>query len=175
LPQVEWESVLGDGRVVERHEPVIVGFLCTWCSYRAADLVGIARVPYSPNMRAIRVMCSSRVAPEMVLKAFAEGADGVLVVGCHPGGCHYVDGNIKTLRRMVLLRRALGQMGLEEDRLQVVWAAASEGHVVASAVDSMTEQLRGLGPLGWNPDVQAEAGEVVASGVQADGAGGGGP
>lgn len=103
-------------------EPVIVGFLCNWCSYRAADLVGVSRMHYAPNMRAIRVMCSSRVAPELILKALAAGADGVMVVGCHPGGCHYVDGNIKALRRTTLLKQTLVQLGVETERVQVVWS-----------------------------------------------------
>lgn len=134
-------------------DPVIVGFLCSWCAYRAADAAGAARIGLAPNMRPIRVMCSGRVDPEMVLKAFHEGADGVLIVGCHPGACHYVDGNLKALRRTALLRRLLPQLGLEKERLQLVWAAASEGAVLAAAVDRMTDQLRTLGPLRWPESV----------------------
>jgi F420-non-reducing hydrogenase iron-sulfur subunit len=131
-------------------DPVIVGFLCNWCSYRAADLVGMARRSYSPNMVSVRTMCTSRVDPEFVLKAFREGADGVLIFGCHPGECHYVDGNIKTLRRMVLLRQMLEQFGIEKERVEVVWAAASEGNLVAEGVDRMTRVLTALGPLSRN-------------------------
>ncbi len=132
-------------------EPVIVGFLCNWCSYRAADLAGTARLKYAPNMRAIRVMCSGRVDPQFVLKAFREGADGVMIAGCHPGACHYVEGNIKALKRFVLLRSLLQQWGIEKERLQIVWASASEGTILAEAVNRMTEEIRALGPLQWQP------------------------
>jgi len=131
-------------------EPVIIGFLCNWCSYRAADLAGTARLHYAPNMRPIRVMCSGRVEPDMVLKALREGADGVLIAGCHPGECHYTEGNLKALRRYTLLKRMLSQFGIEEERVQLVWASASEGNLLAEAVNRMTESLRALGPLHWN-------------------------
>ncbi len=134
-------------------EPVIVGFLCNWCSYRAADLAGTARLHYAPNMRPIRVMCSGRVEPDLVLKALREGADGVLIAGCHPGECHYIEGNLKTLRRYALLKRLLKQFGVEEERVQIVWASASEGPKLAQTIDRMTEQLRALGPLRWNQRV----------------------
>lgn len=133
----------------ESYEPVIIGFLCNWCSYRAADLAGTARLHYSPNMRPIRVMCSGRVEPDLVLKALCEGADGVLIAGCHPGECHYIEGNLKALRRFVLLRKMLAQFGIEEERVQIVWASASEGPLLAERVNRMTEQLRLLGPLRW--------------------------
>lgn len=134
-------------------EPVIVGFLCNWCSYRAADLVGTARHHYAPNMRAIRVMCSGRVEPDMVIKALSEGADGVLIAGCHPGECHYIEGNLKALRRYSMLKRMLVQFGIEEQRVQIVWASASEGPLLAKTVDRMTEELRSLGPLRWSQTV----------------------
>ncbi len=137
----------------EQYEPVIVGFLCNWCSYRAADLAGTARLHYAPNMRPIRVMCSGRIDPQFVLKVLREGADGVLIAGCHPGECHYVEGNIKALRRFVLLKRLLRQLGIEEERVQLVWASTSEGIILAEAVDRMTEQLRVLGPLRWRNTV----------------------
>ena len=111
----------------EHFEPKIVGFLCNWCSYRAADLAGTARIKYATNVRYIRLMCSGRVDPSFVLKALSEGADGVLIAGCHPGECHYVEGNIKALRRFVLLRHTLRQLGVEDERVQLVWASASEG------------------------------------------------
>ena len=133
----------------KQFEPVIVGFLCNWCSYRAADLAGTARIHYAPNMRPIRVMCSGRVDPQFVLKALREGADGVMIAGCHPGECHYVEGNIKTLRRFILLKKMLAQLGIEEERVQLVWASASEGIVLAEAVNRMTEQIRALGLLNW--------------------------
>ena len=137
----------------EQFEPVIVGFLCNWCSYRAADLAGTARIKYAPNMRTIRVMCSGRVDPQFVLKALREGADGVMIAGCHPGECHYVEGNIKTLRRFLLLKKMLIQLGVEDERIQLVWASASEGTILADAVDHMTEQVRELGPLNWQNTV----------------------
>lgn len=137
----------------EQFEPVIIGFLCNWCSYRAADLAGTSRMKYAPNMRAIRVMCSGRVDPQFVLKALREGADGVLIAGCHPGECHYVEGNIKALRRYILLKRMLKQWGIEKERVQLVWASASEGNILAEAVDRMTEEVRALGPLRWRRTV----------------------
>ena len=131
----------------EPFEPVILGFLCNWCSYRAADLAGMSRLKHAPNLRAIRVMCSGRVDLQFVLKAFREGADGVLIAGCHPGECHYIEGNIKAARRFSLLRRMLDQWGIEPARLELCWASASEGSVLAAAIDAMTERLRMLGPL----------------------------
>jgi F420-non-reducing hydrogenase iron-sulfur subunit len=143
------------------YEPVIIGFLCNWCSYRAADLAGTARLHYAPNMRPIRVMCSGRVEPDLVLKAFREGADGVLIAGCHPGECHYTEGNLKTLRRFLLLKRMLSQFGIENERLQLVWASASEGSLLADTVNKMTEELRALGPLRWREMVIRGNGHVV--------------
>lgn len=127
-------------------EPVIVGFLCSWCAYRAADMAGMARIRYASNLRPIQVMCSSRVEPEMVLKALSEGADGVLIVGCRPGSCHYVDGNLKALKRQTLLSLLLSQFGVEKERVRLVWSAASEGAGLAAQIDRMTDQLRALGP-----------------------------
>jgi F420-non-reducing hydrogenase iron-sulfur subunit len=150
----------------EQFEPVIVGFLCNWCSYRAADLAGTARLHYAPNMRAIRVMCSGRVDPQFVLKALREGADGVLIAGCHPGECHYVEQNIKTLRRFRLLKRMLGQWGIEDERVQLVWASASEGKVLAEAIDRMTEQVRALGPLRWKETVLSRNGDGHVTAVE---------
>lgn len=138
------------------YEPVIVGFLCNWCSYRAADLAGTSRIHYAPNLRVIRVMCSGRVEPQFVLKAFSEGADGVLIAGCHPGECHYVEGNLKALRRFHLLRKMAGQFGIDKDRIQLVWASASEGTVLADRVNSMTLTLKALGPLRWQTGAPAE-------------------
>ena len=146
----------------ENFEPIIVGFLCNWCSYRAADLAGTSRLHYSPNMRPIRVMCSGRVDPHFVLKAFQQGADGVMIAGCHPGECHYVEGNIKAMRRFYLLRRLLKQWGIEEERLQLVWASASEGTILAAEVDRMTDQVRALGPLDWRGTVLGGNGHVAS-------------
>ena len=141
--------------------PVIVGMFCNWCSYRAADLAGTARIHYAPNVRIVRVMCSARVDPQFVLKALRSGADGVMIAGCHPGECHYVDGNIKALRRFLLLKRMLAQLGVEDKRVQLVWASASEGNILAEAVDRMTEQVRALGPLRWGQTVLAGDGEAT--------------
>ena len=105
----------------EDWQPRIVAFFCTWCTYTAADLAGVSRMKYAPNVRVIRVMCSGRIDPQFVLDAFARGADGVLIGGCHPGDCHYVEGNYKALRRMTLLRRMLDQMGIEPERLRLEW------------------------------------------------------
>ncbi len=151
----------------EQYEPVIVGFLCNWCSYRAADLAGTSRLQYAPNLRVIRVMCSGRVDPQFILKALKAGADGVLVAGCHPGECHYVEGNIKALRRFKLLKHMLRQLGVEDERVQLVWASASEGIILARAVDQMTEQLRALGPLRWQESVVAGNGRLFDEVIEA--------
>jgi F420-non-reducing hydrogenase iron-sulfur subunit len=128
-------------------EPRIVGFLCNWCTYTGADLAGTARVKYSPNVRSIRVMCSGRVDPVFILTALAEGADGVLIGGCHPGDCHYQEGNYKALRRHLLLRRILPEYGIEPERVRLEWVSASEGERFGRVVDEFTEQIRALGPL----------------------------
>ncbi len=131
-------------------EPRIVGILCNWCSYSGADLAGTSRVKYSPNVDIVRVMCSGRVDPTFVLKAFQKGADGVLVCGCHPGDCHYSEGNYKTARRLPLLKKMLKQFGIEDERLRLEWVSASEGEKFATIVNEMTGQLRKLGPFGQN-------------------------
>ena len=127
-------------------EPKIVAFLCNWCSYRGADLAGTSRIKCAANVRAIRVMCSGRVEPAFILRAFELGADGVLVLGCHPGDCHYAEGNYKALRRMTLLKRVLAQLGIEEDRFQLDWVSASEGDRFSHIVNEMTERVKALGP-----------------------------
>ena len=135
--------------MTENFEPVIIGFTCNWCSYRAADLAGTARVKYPPNVRLIRLMCSGRLDPTFVLKALAGGADGVLITGCHPGECHYLEQNYKALRRYLLLRRTLAQMGIEPGRVKLVWASAAEGVYLAGEIAKLTEEIRALGPLNW--------------------------
>ena len=130
-------------------EPKIIGFLCNWCSYTGADLAGTARIKYAPNLRVVRVMCSGRVDPTFVIKAFAEGADGVLIAGCHPGDCHYQEGNYKALRRYRLLKKVLPEYGIEPERLRLEWVAASEGDRFATIVNEFTEQIRSLGPLNF--------------------------
>jgi F420-non-reducing hydrogenase iron-sulfur subunit len=130
-------------------EPTILGFTCNWCSYRAADNAGLARAKYPPNVRLIRLMCSGRLDPQFILKGFAEGADGVLVTGCHPGDCHYVEQNYKTMRRFKLLQRTLIQMGVEPGRLKLVWASAAEGMILAREIEIFVNEVRALGPLNW--------------------------
>jgi F420-non-reducing hydrogenase iron-sulfur subunit len=131
-------------------EPKIVGFLCNWCSYRGADLAGTARLKFAPNVKIIRVPCSTRVEPSFVLKAFQSGADGVLILGCHPGDCHYIEGNYKTMRRVPLLKKMLVQLGVEDKRVRLDWVSASEGERYANIVNQMTEEVRALGPFKSN-------------------------
>jgi F420-non-reducing hydrogenase iron-sulfur subunit len=131
-------------------EPKIVGFLCNWCSYRGADMAGIARIKSAPNVRIVRVMCSGRVDPVFVLKAFQQGADGVLILGCHPGDCHYAEGNYKTARRVPLLKKMLEQLGIEDGRVHLDWVSAAEGDRFASIVNEMTEKVKELGPFHAN-------------------------
>jgi F420-non-reducing hydrogenase iron-sulfur subunit len=128
-------------------EPRIITFLCNWCSYVAADAAGVSRLSQKTNTRAVRVFCSGMVDPSYVIKAFAQGADGVLVAGCHPGDCHYIAGNIKALRRSFLLRKLLGELGVHQKRFRLEWIAASEPHKYAKVVNEMSEEIRGLGPL----------------------------
>lgn len=140
-------------------EPRIVGFLCNWCSYTGADLAGTSRIKYPPNLRVIRVMCSARVDPTFVVKALAEGADGVLVCGCHPGDCHYSEGNYKAMRRFPLVRRMLRELGVEEERVRLEWVSASEGKRFAEVVDDMTARIRELGPSRVRPALLADRAE----------------
>lgn len=131
----------------EDFEPKIIGFLCNWCAYAGADLAGVSRIQYPPNIRIVRVMCSGRIDPAFVLEAFRNGADGVLVAGCHlPSDCHYVSGNFKALRRMTLLKRLLQDFGLEPERLRLEWVSASEGDKFADIIRDMVEQIKKLGP-----------------------------
>jgi len=130
----------------DKFEPKILGILCNWCSYAGADLAGTSRLKYPANIRIVKVMCSGRVEPTLILKAFQEGADGVLISGCHPGDCHYVDGNIKTLRRTPLIARLLTQIGIEPERFKQVWVSASEGEKFGKIVEQMVEDLKKVGP-----------------------------
>ncbi|NSW94213.1 MAG: hydrogenase iron-sulfur subunit [Bacteroidales bacterium] len=127
-------------------EPRIIAFLCNWCSYTGADLAGTSRITYKANVRAIRLMCSGRIEPSFVLRAFAKGADGVLLCGCHPGDCHYQEGNYRCLRRYKLLQKYIRQVGIEPERLKLEWISASEGKQFADLVNSFTETIRDLGP-----------------------------
>ncbi|MCX7044961.1 MAG: hydrogenase iron-sulfur subunit [Candidatus Sumerlaeota bacterium] len=139
----------------EQFEPKIIGFLCRWCSYTGADLAGTSRIPYPPNVVAIRVMCSGRVDPTFVVKAFADGADGVLIAGCHPGDCHYSEGNYKAMRRYPMLQNLLEQFGIEPGRLRLEWISASEGEQFAAMVTEFTQQVRSYGPLNWQERANA--------------------
>ncbi len=132
-------------------EPRIVAFFCTWCTYTAADLAGIARMEYAPNVRVIRLPCSGRVDPQFVLAAFRNGADGVLIGGCHPGDCHYQEGNYNARRRFELLRPLLRDVGIEDERLRLEWISGAEGDKVQQVCNEMTEQVRALGPLRLSP------------------------
>jgi len=129
-------------------QPRIVAFFCNWCTYTAADLAGVSRMKYASNARVIRLMCSGRVDPQFILDAFRLGADGVLIGGCHPGDCHYVEGNYKMLRRFQLLKRMLHDLGIAEQRLRLEWISAAEGERVKTVINEMTAQLKALGPLG---------------------------
>jgi F420-non-reducing hydrogenase iron-sulfur subunit len=132
-----------------RFEPVILAFTCNWCSYRAADLAGTARMKYPPNVRLVRLMCSGRVDPTFVMRAFADGADAVVLTGCWPADCHYRIQNVKALRRFVLLRRVLESLGIEPTRFQRFYASAAEGQQLADAFERIVEEVRALGPLDW--------------------------
>ena len=127
-------------------EPKIVAFLCNWCTYAGADLAGTSRYQYPPNVRTVRVMCSSRINPMFIVNALLEGADGVLISGCHPGECHYVNGNYLARRKMILFRRFLEHLGIHPDRFRMSWVSASEGAKWAEVVKDVTEGVRVLGP-----------------------------
>ncbi len=129
------------------YEPRIVCFLCKWCTSAGADLAGTSRLEYTPSGVNIRFMCSSRVDPEHVLWAFRQGADGVLIGGCHPGDCHYQDGNYRTQARTALLHRLLEDFGVDQRRLRLEWISAAEGRKFAAVMDEFTGQLRQMGPL----------------------------
>jgi F420-non-reducing hydrogenase iron-sulfur subunit len=127
--------------------PRIVAFFCNWCTYTAADLAGVSRLKYAPNVRVIRVMCSGRIDPQFILDALAKGADGVLIGGCHPNDCHYAEGNYKLLRRFRLLKRMLQDLGIEEQRVRLEWISAAEGEKVKTVINQMVQQVTALGPL----------------------------
>lgn len=144
---------------MDNFEPRILAFCCNWCSYAGADLAGTSRMKYAPNVRIIRVMCSGRVNPLFVIKALSLGADGVLVLGCHPGDCHYIEGNYKIMRRIPLLKKMLKQFGIEEERVRLEWVSASEGAKFAEVTNSFTESIKKLGPnaLGSSKENSKEA------------------
>ena len=135
---------------MDEFEPRIIGFFCNWCAYAGADLAGISRLQYPPSIRVIRLMCSGRVDEEMILEAFARGADGVLVCGCHPGECHYMKGNLTARRRVTGLKYLLEIIGVGRDRLRLEWVGASEGPKAAHTIKGFTETIKGLGPSPFN-------------------------
>ncbi len=130
----------------ETFEPLIVGFCCNWCSYAGADLAGVSRMQYPPNIRFIRVMCSGMIHPNLVVDALTKGADGVLMCGCHPGDCHYLEGNLKAEARAEAIELMLQDFGIEPERFRLEWVSASEGGRFAQVVSEMTEEVRQLGP-----------------------------
>ena len=131
----------------EKFEPNIIGFLCNWCSYAGADLAGTSRIQYPPNLKVIRVMCSGRVNPIFVINALQQGADGVLIGGCHPGDCHYERGNYLARRRMAVLKNLLEYAGIDPRRVRMTWVSAAEGHKFAEVVKEVTEDIQKLGPM----------------------------
>jgi len=131
----------------DKFEPLILGFACNWCTYAGADLAGTSRIQYPPNIKMIRVMCSGRVDPTFILKAFALGVDGVFIGGCHPGDCHYIAGNYKAIGRVELTKRLLCEFGIEPERLRLEWVSASEGARFAQLVADFTNTIKELGPL----------------------------
>ncbi len=130
----------------EEFDPKIVAFCCNWCSYAGADLAGVSRFQYPPTIRVIKVMCSGRIEPIFILKAFEAGADGVLVSGCHIGDCHYIDGNKSAEMRVKATSEILDLIGLSSDRLRLEWISASEGMKFAEVIRSFTEKIKELGP-----------------------------
>ncbi|RKY98346.1 MAG: hydrogenase iron-sulfur subunit [Candidatus Hydrothermota bacterium] len=130
----------------EKFEPKIVGFFCNWCTSAAADLAGTSRLQYPPNIRPIKVMCSGTVDPVYIIRALLEGADGVIVGGCHPGDCHYIDGNFKARRRVKLVKEILNALGLDGERVKLAWISASEGPKFVKVMHQVTEEIREKGP-----------------------------
>ena len=130
----------------EEFEPLIIGFCCNWCSYAGADLAGVSRLQYPPNMRIVRVMCSGMVHPNLVIDALTKGADGVIICGCHIGDCHYLEGNLKAESRKDAIDLLLEDFGLEPERFRLEWVSASEGPRFAEVMREMTETVRALGP-----------------------------
>ena len=140
----------------EQFEPVIICFTCNWCSYRAADLAGTARMKYAPNVRMIRLMCSGRLDPTFIMKALSGGADGVLITGCHPGECHYIEQNYKAQSRWLLLRRVLKGLGIAPERVELTWTSAAEGVKLTNEINSFVEKIRDQGPLAWHKKLQQQ-------------------
>ena len=130
-------------------EPKIVAFLCNWCAYAGADMAGTSRLKYPANVIPIKVMCSGRVDPEFILDAFKKGADGVFIGGCHPGDCHYVNGNYRAMHRVAMLKKLLKEMGLNPKRLRLEWISATEGVKFSKVMKEFVEEIKALGPSPW--------------------------
>lgn len=128
------------------YQPKIVAFLCNWCSYAGADLAGIGRLQYPPHIRVVRIPCTGRMNPLFIFSALRNGADGILVSGCHPGDCHYVSGNYVARRKFALLKNMLNYMGVEEDRVNFTWVSAAEGGRFADVVTKVSDRVKDLGP-----------------------------
>lgn len=143
--------------MTNQFDPLIIGFTCNWCSYRAADMAGTARLKYPHNIRLIRLMCSGRLDPSFVLKALASGADGVMITGCHPGECHYLEQNYKAMRRVMLLKRTLEPFGINPQRVKLVWASAAEGVRLAKEISIFVDEIKQLGPLDWPSRLNPES------------------
>jgi len=152
-------------------EPKIIGFLCNWCSYAGADLAGVSRFQYPPNLRVVRVMCSGRIDPTIPLEVLMRGADGIMILGCHPADCHYVEGNLYEERKVKMLKKLIALTGLEPDRLQLDWVSAAEGQRFAQIITEFTEHIRKLGPSpvsGKNPNQEILLNLEVAKNAAAD-------
>jgi F420-non-reducing hydrogenase iron-sulfur subunit len=144
--------------------PKIVAFFCNWCTYIAADTTGVSRRQYPSNIRIIRLMCSGRMDPQFAMDAFSKGADGILIGGCHPGDCHYSEGNYKCLRRYKLLKRLLSSYGIDDRRVRLEWISASESEKLQKVTTEMTDELKELGPLALPEKLEAENRELVHEG-----------
>ena len=145
----------------DQFEPRLIGFLCRWCSYNGADLAGTSRLKYPPNLVPIKTNCSGRVDPTHIMKAFSQGADGVLISGCHPGDCHYINGNYRTAGRYPMMQKMLEQLNIDPRRLRLEWVSAAEGAKWADLINGLTEQLRGMGPFtGYRELIEASKGAV---------------
>jgi F420-non-reducing hydrogenase iron-sulfur subunit len=137
-------------------KPNVLVFCCNWCAYAGADLAGVSRLKISPHFRVVRTMCSGRVDPELILEAFAGGVDGVMVAGCHPGDCHYMEGNYKTMRRMTFLKKVVEDFGIEPDRLALEWVSAGEGHKFQEVINAFVDRIIELGPSPLKEKVEAK-------------------
>ncbi len=143
---VEAKEMINETECETQFEPKLIGFLCNWCSYAGADLAGTSRVQYPPNIRIVRVMCTGRLDPQLILNTFRYGADGVLIAGCHEGDCHYIGGNYRAYRKYILLKEFVKKMGINEKRLRLEWVSASEGERFAKVVREMVNDIKEIGP-----------------------------